>query len=139
MTANGNSGVQERVLPASPVGKPYSARVIDCDFVVAQNMEMAWIIVMEVRTPRPYRGHPLVWAIRLDADRPESFRDAVLTLTRCGVDPKLQWEGEIPAEMKGRTLTFNYTPAQMSPLGGVEQERVEIVGCVFAPVKKERK
>lgn len=132
------TAVQQAPLPASPVGRPYSGRVIDADLIVAPDMSMGWLVTMTVRTPRPYRGKSLAFLVKLDPDRPETFEQAALTLHRMGITPAEQWKGDVAALLKGRTLSFAYSPAQRNAAGGTEDERIEIVGCVYAPNRKEK-
>lgn len=129
--------IQRVTLPPTPVGKTYSGRVLKCEFVVAPDFTLGWIVIMAVRTPQEFRGKNLAFSVAMDPDKPESFEKAALTLHRMGVSARDQWEDNIPRQVEGRTLSFRYSPpVEDARSNTVEEERIEIVGCLYDPRTK---
>lgn len=116
-------------LPATPEGQTYSARVVGVEAVTPAGGEFGFLMFLEVRTPHAYRGKLLAHAIRLDPDRPATFKAAVLELHRCGLSTQEIVRGDVPTVLTGRTLRFRFTPETAE---GREDYRIEIVSCAWA-------
>lgn len=112
----------------TPKGKTYSARVVKVESVQSGNMEMAFVLFLEVRTPHEYRGKALAHAIRFDPDRPATFKAGIAEFERCGLTPEEMLRAPIPTLLTGRTLRFRYTP----PTAPERVDyRIEIEGCAW--------
>ena len=123
-------------LPPTPEGQTYSARVVGVEAITPAGGEFGFLIFLEVRTPHAYRGKVLAHAIRLDPDRPATFKAAVLELHRCGLSTQEIVRGNVPDALAGRTLRLRFTP---ETAGGREDYRIEIVSCAWAGRKKTGK